>query len=411
MKIPLAFSLKNRDSSLAKDAKLVNGYVETRGDPKKGGIRYVEKRPALDSAFELTSGSGQALYVTNIPGGDGSPSEDVLGTVIGDILTRAPTPKTKRLRVGVQPSAVALNTSISPSVTVTIRDSLGNVVNSSANVTVALDTNPTGATLGGTLTVAAVAGTATFSNLTLNRSGSNFTLVATSVGLNSVVSNPFTISTQLAFTTQPAATTTGATMAAVVVTARDSASATDTNYNGVVVLSIYSRTAAGILSGTLSVNAVSGVATFSTLSIDVNGTYDLFARAEAVSTAYTPSSAVSSSFQIAAYILTSALLDPNIYGYSDGGGGYGSAGGAITPTTFNSVTIKGLVSLTTGAGTTVFVLEGSRAATFFASITFGATTILAATALHEVIGGIYTQWTWSSQQFITTTGTFSIDVV
>jgi len=56
-----------------------------------------------------------------------------------------------------------------------------------------LGTNTTGATLGGTLTVNAVNGIASFRNLTVNFVG-NYTLCASATGLPSVTGNSFSIS-------------------------------------------------------------------------------------------------------------------------------------------------------------------------------------------------------------------------
>ena len=407
MKLPLAYSLKNRASSLDEDAKLLNGYVESRGDPKKGGLTTVEKRPALDVAFELTSGSGQALYVTNIPNVDGSQS-DVLGTVIGDILTRAPTPVTKRLQFGVQPSDVALNTAISPAVTVTIRNSLGQLVNSSANVTIALAANATGATLGGTLTQAASAGTATFNDLTLNRSGETFTLRATSPTLNSGVSNKFTISTSLVFTTQPSFASFAPTVGTTVVTVRDSAGATDTNYTGNITVAIFSGS--GTLSGTTTVAAVSGVATFSSLSITPAGTYDLQATAEAISTAYSPSRVVSASFSNNGTFAETAGSDSGIFGFIKDNSGPGLDLGSITPTTFLGSVIAQLSSDTTGGSTnTLFKVNGIYTQGAFTSLTVDALTpLLSASATSFSAGGGGCKWTWDNQVRFTAATSYAV---
>ena len=68
--------------------------------------------------------------------------------------------------------------------TVEAEDSSGNLVTSfNGTVTVALASNPGGATLGGTLTVTASAGVATFSGLTLTKAASGYTLAVTSSGL------------------------------------------------------------------------------------------------------------------------------------------------------------------------------------------------------------------------------------
>src|SRR5690606_3460368 len=70
------------------------------------------------------------------------------------------------LAFAVQPSNIAAGGTISPAVTVQILDGFGNPVAGATNaVTVGLGANPGGDTLGGTLTVNAVGGVATFSDL------------------------------------------------------------------------------------------------------------------------------------------------------------------------------------------------------------------------------------------------------
>jgi hypothetical protein len=65
------------------------------------------------------------------------------------------------------------------------------VTNSSAPVTVALGGSPTGATLSGTTTKNAVNGVATFNNLSIDKAGYGYTLVASSAGLPSATSSSF----------------------------------------------------------------------------------------------------------------------------------------------------------------------------------------------------------------------------
>jgi sugar lactone lactonase YvrE len=64
------------------------------------------------------------------------------------------------------------------------------VVTTATNqVSVALANNPTGATLGGTLSVSASQGVATFSGLTINKVGNGYTLQVSSSGLSSVTTS------------------------------------------------------------------------------------------------------------------------------------------------------------------------------------------------------------------------------
>jgi hypothetical protein len=72
-----------------------------------------------------------------------------------------------------------------------IEDAYGNVVTTaSGTVSVAFASNPTGATLGGTTSVTASQGVASFTNLTINKVGSGYTLGVSSSGLTSATSNP-----------------------------------------------------------------------------------------------------------------------------------------------------------------------------------------------------------------------------
>src|SRR3989440_3385768 len=69
------------------------------------------------------------------------------------------------LAFNVQPSNTITGATITPGVTVRLLDAENNPTTSNPNVTLSIGTNPGGGTLGGTTTVAAVNGTATFSDL------------------------------------------------------------------------------------------------------------------------------------------------------------------------------------------------------------------------------------------------------
>src|SRR5439155_3941519 len=79
------------------------------------------------------------------------------------------------------------------------------------------------------------------------------------------------------------------------VTARDASGNTVTSYTGLITVALGANPSGGTLAGTTSVNAVSGVATFSTLSINNAGTgYTLVASASGLT------GATSTSFNITA---------------------------------------------------------------------------------------------------------------
>jgi hypothetical protein len=86
--------------------------------------------------------------------------------------------------------------------------------------------------------------------------------------------------THLAFLAAPASASAGVTLDAVQVAAEDGAGATDPTFTGLVSIGLGANPTGATLSGTLTVNAVSGVATFSDLRIDLPGNgYKLAASA------------------------------------------------------------------------------------------------------------------------------------
>jgi len=97
---------------------------------------------------------------------------------------------TTHLVFTTQPSNSARRSTITPSVVVSVEDASGAVVTTSpASVAIAISTGS--GTLLGTLTVTTVNGVATFSNLSISSRGTD-TLVATSSGITSATSTPFT---------------------------------------------------------------------------------------------------------------------------------------------------------------------------------------------------------------------------
>jgi hypothetical protein len=99
-----------------------------------------------------------------------------------------------RLAFFVQPATTAAGSPITPAVQVEIQDNGGNRVTTATNaVTLAIGTNPGGGTLSGTLTQAAVNGVATFINLSINATGTGYTLAASATGLTAATSNSFDI--------------------------------------------------------------------------------------------------------------------------------------------------------------------------------------------------------------------------
>lgn len=197
-----------------------------------------------------------------------------------------------QLVFSTQPVNATAGASITPAVVVTGQDAGGNTVTGfTGNVTVAIGTNPGSGTLSGTLTKAAVAGVATFSNLSIDKAAVAYTLTATSGGVPQVASGTFSITpaaaAKLSFTVQPVNTAAGSAITpAVKVTALDQFDNLATSFTGNVTAAIGTNPNSGTLSGTVTIAAAAGIATFSTLSIDSAGTgYTLTATAASLTDA------------------------------------------------------------------------------------------------------------------------------
>src|SRR5205823_4058238 len=131
---------------------------------------------------------------------------------------------------------------------------------------------------GGTVSVKAVGGIATFANLVLTKAGS-YALKAVDGSLTTAVSHAFSVTaaaaSKLVFTQQPTSAVHGATLSAVKVAIEDAFGNIVLTNTTSVILSLASGPSGGVLSGTLSVKAVAGVATFTTLKLSKAGTYVL----------------------------------------------------------------------------------------------------------------------------------------
>lgn len=92
-----------------------------------------------------------------------------------------------------QPTNVQVSAVITPAITVRFQDQFGNNTTSTAQVTLTINNNPGTANLGGTTMVAAVAGLATFNNITLDAAGTGYTLDADSGALTGDTSSAFNV--------------------------------------------------------------------------------------------------------------------------------------------------------------------------------------------------------------------------
>jgi uncharacterized delta-60 repeat protein len=206
----------------------------------------------------------------NITGAEGlgSTSSWEIGTfrLLGDA------PVTVQLVVTQQPPA-SLTAGTGFGLTVDAEDSSGNIETSfDGTVTVALANNPGGATLGGTLSVTASNGVATFSGLTLTTADSGYTLLVTSSGLSETVTGAITVTpaaaTQLVVSQQPPSTITAGAGFGLQAAIEDAYGNVETGDSSDVVTAALANNPTGAtLGGTLSETVSQGVATFSGLTL------------------------------------------------------------------------------------------------------------------------------------------------
>ena len=260
----------------------------------------------------------------------------------------------------VQPSNAVAGAASAPAVQVAVQDAQGNTVTTATtSITVAIGTNPASGALTGTTTVAAVSGVATFSTLSFNRAATGYTLTASATGLTGATSSAFNISAgaaaKLLFTVQPSNEVAGLAMTpAVQVAVSDDQGNTVTTATTSITLAIAANPASGTLSGTTTVAAVNGVATFANVSIDNPGIgYALNASATNLT------GATSNSFNTGlALVQVSSGVGSFVCGvtaaqaaYCWGYNGYGQLGnGTLTSSTTPVAVSGGLKFATVNAG-------------------------------------------------------------
>ncbi len=259
---------------------------------------------------------------------------------------------------------------------VSVEDQYGNMVTTGAGSTdtIALTS---GCTLGGTDSVAAVSGQATFGNVDFTSTGS-CTLTATdsSRTLTTATSNPATVvspgpANKVVFTTEPPATTTaGATLTTFRVSVEDSSGNVITTGTGST--DTIALTSSCTLGGTDSVAAVAGVATFSAATINTGTTCTLTAT-DSTRALTTATSSPATTVTAAAASKVAFTIEPPATG---------TAGTALTSFAvsvedqYGNVVTTGTGSVDTIALTSTCTLSGTDSVTAVGGVaTFSAVTI------------------------------------
>jgi FG-GAP-like repeat len=165
---------------------------------------------------------------------------------------------------------------------ITVQDAGGNTVTTSTvsvTISITTGTGTSGATLSGTASVIAVNGIATFSGLSIDKAGSDYTLTATASGLTSAVSNPLNVlmgpvsKLSVSGFTSPV---TAGTAGSVTITAQDAGGNTIVNYAGTVHFS--STDTQAVLPGNyLFISSDNGTHTFSGVTLKTAGSQSIAA--------------------------------------------------------------------------------------------------------------------------------------
>ena len=217
--------------------------------------------------LSMTGSGAQTLQFTT-----SSPSLTVTSSGFS-IAAGAPT----QLAIGAQPAGAVSGVAFTTQPSIEIRDAGGNLTTSTAAVTVAIASG-TGA-LAGTLTVNAINGLATFTDLQINGPGAH-TLTFTSGALTSATSASITvtqIAAALSVQTPPSGATSGnAFTTQPIVRILDNAGLpVTTGVGATLVVTATVGSGTGTLGGTLTATASNGVATFTDLAITGTGAHTL----------------------------------------------------------------------------------------------------------------------------------------
>jgi Bacterial Ig-like domain (group 1) len=207
------------------------------------------------TAWTLGGVAGTGTVTASAAGLTGSPVS-FASTAIASAATK--------LAIVSQPSNVLAGVAIAPPIVVQARDASNNLVSAfNGSVALSLGTNPGGATLGGTTTVSASGGVATFSSVTLNKSGSGITVVASAGGLASDNSTAFSVTNAAAATLAITSGNNQSSAASVALASPLSVTVDDALGNPVsgVTVAWAISTGGGSLGAASSVTNASGVAT------------------------------------------------------------------------------------------------------------------------------------------------------
>jgi hypothetical protein len=250
-----------------------------------------------------------------------------------------------KLAFAARPTNVVAGVNESPAPVVYVEDAWGNIVTTDNSlVTLGVKTGPSGSGGGifGNFSLDASNGVATFSSVYFKLAGV-YTLSANDGALTSAASQTFTVSAgavaSLAFVTNPTNAVAGQKLAPFTV------QAVDQYGNAVAHASItLSASGPGGLFGTITASTGSnGIATFSSVSLHIAGSYTLTAKYNAISSA--PSSSFMISPATASKLVFTKLPDGTVHGSAF------SAAVSVEDTYGNVITTQNTGTITLSQGT------------------------------------------------------------
>lgn len=173
---------------------------DTTGRPMVGATVLVSATPPSGTEIDQPDPTTEAGVATAILTATRSGEKTITASVDFEDAAAQPTvtfvagPPT-RLVFLVAPSTTPAGDVIDPPVQVRVDDDQGNpVLDADDTISLAIGANPGNGALGGTTTVDAVAGVATFDDLTISDPGTGYTLVASAPDRASTTSPAFTVS-------------------------------------------------------------------------------------------------------------------------------------------------------------------------------------------------------------------------
>jgi len=158
-------------------------------------VALATDRGTLGTVSDRGDGTYTATLTSSTSAGTATVTGTVGGVGIVDTATVVFSPAgTPTLVVDVQPVSTPIGQPITPAVVVRATDGLGNtLVDFAGSATVSLVSNPTGASLSGSLARPFQDGLARFDDLRIDRAGSGYRLGFSSPGIQSATSAPFVI--------------------------------------------------------------------------------------------------------------------------------------------------------------------------------------------------------------------------